>query len=113
MRNRIAHVSFFLLCTGPTSSLAAAEFRGLGDFPGGDNIRLATAVSANGKYVVGGSYSELGSEPFIWSKEHGIQRLDNILTVITPGVAHDVSAEGTVVVGLASFGNVMPFRWQD
>ncbi len=93
--------------------LSAAEFRGLGDLPGGLTHSLATAVTADGKYVVGGSYADTGSEPFIWDKEHGIQRLDNILTVITPGFATDVSGDGSVVVGQADFGNEMPFRWQD
>jgi uncharacterized membrane protein len=107
---RLAYFALPCLVSGP---LSAAEFRGLGDLPGGLTYSLATAVTADGNYVVGGSYSDTGSEPFIWDKQHGIQRLDNILTVITPGVANDVSGDGSVIVGQANFGNDMPFRWQD
>lgn len=101
------------LLMAPAAPLHAAEFRGLGDLPGGPSGSLAAAVSVDGRHVVGGSYSDVSSEPFIWDQEHGLRRLDNILTVITPGAANDVSANGAVVVGWAEFDNVMPFRWQD
>lgn len=96
-----------------TGIAGAAEFRGLGDFEGGYTNSRASALSADGKSVVGTAWSEIGGEPFIWDKQQGMQRLDNILTVITPGAAHDISADGSVVVGRADFGNVSAFRWQD
>lgn len=113
MKYTITRLATLVYFAWAANSLVAAEFRGLGDFPGGESISLAAGVSGNGGYVVGGSYSELGSEPFIWDKEHGIQRLDNILTVITLGAAYDVSGDGSVVVGLADFGHAVPFRWEN
>lgn len=90
-----------------------AAFRGLGDFEGGEITSSAAAISWDGQIVVGGAYSDVAREPFKWTPQGGMKRLENILTVITPGSAADISADGAVVVGRAEFGNVNSFRWQD
>ncbi len=114
MRRLFAYpVEITALLALTTGIVNAGEFRGLGDFPGGLIFSRASSLSSDGKFVVGTAWSDVGSEPFIWDQQHGMQRLDNILTVITPGSAHDVSADGTVVVGEAYFGNVSAFRWED
>ena len=57
-------------CTGfsvfgiSLSNVFGASFLGLGDLPGGEYRSDATAVSANGKVVVGQSDSAPGQEGF-------------------------------------------------
>lgn len=79
----------------------AADFKPLGDLPGGAPNRggEARAVSADGSVVVGGSQSAAGyPEAFRWTRETGIVGLGYL-----PGgfssIANGVSADGAVVVG--------------
>lgn len=61
----------------------------------------AMAVSADGSVVVGDG----GSRPFVWTEETGMIALETL------GVAHDVSGDGSVIVG--SNGNSQAFRWTE
>lgn len=99
-----------LACVDP---VRGASFRGLGYFSEDDASSHATAISWDGGVVVGESEAETAREPFVWTPEGGMKRLDNILTVITPGRAADVSADGSVIVGEAFFDQASSFRWQE
>ena len=92
---------------------------GLGDLPGGQIASFATAVSADGRVVVGESSSTASDccdEAFRWSLETGLTPLGDL-----PGgydhlqsSAQDASADGSVVVGMGSSAksiNGEPFRW--
>lgn len=95
----------------------AASFQGLGDLPGFEIVSEATAVSADGRVVVGNSFSGRRSiEAFRWEASTGMVGLG------TPGpsdrIAHSfaqaVSADGSVVVGEMSASNRsgnQAFRW--
>ena len=58
----------------------AAEFRGLGDLPGGAVDSLATALSADGRVVVGksnvGSVNRPDYRVYRWTADTGMQELD-------------------------------------
>lgn len=110
---RVASWAFIAGCCGVAQRLPAAELRGLGQFIETVPWSRASAISDDGQVVVGTAMSDNYTEPFRWTPKGGMQRLDNILTVITPGVGIDVSADGNVVVGRADFGNSSAFRWQD
>lgn len=105
-----APLCFSVLCI---DHARGASFRGLGDLEGGETFSIAAAISRDGQVVVGAANSDVAQEPFIWTPQGGMKRLDNILTVITPGTAADVSADGSVVVGRAFFSSSSSFRWQD
>jgi probable HAF family extracellular repeat protein len=113
----------WLMLTLPflATPVAAAEFMGLGDLSGGPFNSYATAVSADGKVVVGRSAIRdqiltlppipPGYQAFRWSPAGGMAGLGYL-----PGgdqsAAMGVSADGTVVVGASetSDGNE-GFRW--
>lgn len=73
----------------------------LGDLPGGGTYSRATAVSADGRVIVGFADSHVGSEPFRWAAQTGMVGLGR--TVWTPAnmvcVATAVSGDGSMVVG--------------
>lgn len=77
----------------------AASFTWLGDLPGGEVKSQATAISADGRVVVGHSSSASGVEAFRYA--------DGVMTGLgdLPGkspfesYAYDVSADGSVIVG--------------
>lgn len=98
---------------------ADAGLTGLGDLPGGQFASYALAVSADGRVIVGESSSTASDccdEAFRWSLETGLTPLGDL-----PGgfdhsqsSAQDVSADGSVVVGIGSSTasvNGEPFRW--
>ena len=62
------------------SNVFGASFLGLGDLPGGEYRSDATAVSANGKVVVGQSDSALGQEGFRWTRSDGMVGLGDLPT---------------------------------
>jgi hypothetical protein len=101
------------------SGLRAAEpsFTPLPDLPGGDVRTSVIALSANGEVAVGMSWSDLNpladphfAYPFRWTQKDGMVALTDL-----PGIAWDVSADGTVIVGRYSFAEpgvaATAFRW--
>lgn len=98
---------------------------GLGDLPGGDSYSVAAAVSQDGLIVVGGassaaSYSgsviSLGFEAFRWSQGTGMEPLGDLPGGGYYSIAHDVSADGSVVVGESTSAasgsfDMEAFRW--
>ena len=79
---------------------------GLGDLGGGDFSSRATATSADGSVIVGYGTSSSGFEAFVWDTANGMRRLADALE--DQGFdtgdwklskAHDVSDDGTVIVG--------------
>ena len=83
----------------------------LGDIPGGSVDSVATGVSANGDVVVGSGQDDSGQVAFIWDKQHGMRRLQDMLSQdygLNVGSqlyeARDVSADGRTIVGTAVVG---------
>jgi len=74
----------------------------LGFLPGGDQS-AAFATSVDGSIVVGSSTSSAGVQAFRWTQATGMVGLGGSLGGVGAGQAHGVSADGTVVVGLAQF----------
>jgi uncharacterized membrane protein len=99
-------------------SLAAEpSFTPLPDLPGGAVGTFVTALSANGEVAVGFSASDFHPAfqnaalyPFRWARDTGMVALSE-----WPGLANDVSADGSVVVGRYSLVNPprpeVAFRW--
>lgn len=93
----------------------------IGDLPGGNVSSVAYGVSSNGSVIVGSSSSTLSfsgnpfyHEPFRWTAANGIQGLGYLSNYPSSyGGAADVSADGSVVVGMSvdANGNERPFRW--
>ncbi len=52
---------------------------GLGDLPGGDYRSSASSVSGDGSYIGGSSYSDAGSEAFVWDEVHGMRSVQDVL----------------------------------
>lgn len=90
---------------------AATGMVDLGSLPGGDGSGTASAVTPDGRVVVGGSGSFAGEQAFRWTSTTGMVGLD------APGSgrttrASGVSANGEVVVGIsASPSRFEAFRW--
>jgi probable HAF family extracellular repeat protein len=119
MRNmRIAYVSFriphFVSCLALLASFfngdfgwayVAATFTPLGDLPGGSFASYANGVSADGKVVVGYSFTDTGYEAFRWTTETGMVSLGGPNTN-----AASVSADGSVIVGFHKNG-AEAMRW--
>jgi probable HAF family extracellular repeat protein len=118
-----------LIVVGESSSTLGTEaFRwdlttgivGLGDLAGGQFNSQARAASYDGSVIVGGSASTLGSlEAFRWTSSGGMVGLGSLTGSTVPGttfasVAHDVSANGSVLVGWSRSTNTTfleAFRW--
>lgn len=88
---------------------------GLGDLPGGYFLSSARAVSRNGSVIVGvgapdfgpGDFSPSpGLEAFLWTEEAGMVGLGDLSEAQPGSRAHDVSADGAVVVGIVSTSGV-------
>jgi uncharacterized membrane protein len=86
---------------------SATEIVTLGFLPGFENESGAYAISADGSTIVGYSRGDEGSQVFRWTSEAGMVGLD-LLPGATSGVAFDVSADGTTIVGATDLG---PFVW--
>jgi probable HAF family extracellular repeat protein len=82
-----------------SQSFAQAEFRGLGDLPGGAAFSRPWAISSDGTTVVGISRSSNGDEAFRWKATTGIVGLGDFAGGGFSSLATDVSADGSVVVG--------------
>lgn len=87
---------FILELCQPTN---AANFRGIGDLPGGTYGSQSLGVSDDGSTVVGSSIASLGQEAFIWDEEGGIRSLGEIPGGKHKGGAFDASADGSIVIG--------------
>lgn len=80
---------------------------GLGDLPGGPEGSWAKDVSSDGSVIVGCSKTDVGWESFIWDKSNGMQNLKQVLendygldlNGWTLMWAHEISADGNVIVG--------------
>ena len=92
---------------------AQAMFSGLGDLPGGAFDSAANAVSADGRVVVGSSFSASGPEAFRW--EDGVMTgLGDLPGSVFSSVATAVSADGRVIVGHGqSASGLEAFRWEN
>jgi probable HAF family extracellular repeat protein len=70
----------------------------------------ATAVSLEGRVVVGKSRTPEGDRAFRWTRQQGMASLGT-LPGHTQSTAHGVSGDGTIVVGESSLDLEMAFRW--
>ncbi len=91
----------------------AQSFRSLGDLPGGAYQSWANAISADGRVIVGTSWSGSGNiEGFRW--ENGVMiplgDLDGGAVTSSPT---GVSADGSIIVGTAQGDPTRAFRWQN
>jgi probable HAF family extracellular repeat protein len=88
---------------------------GLGDLPGGALVSLASAISADGSVIVGGSQSNLCSEAFRW--EDGVMAGLGVLPGDDASGAAAVSGDGSVIVGssVSRFSPSLPqiFIWNE
>lgn len=88
--------------------------RGLGRLPGGAQS-WAFAVSADGATIVGASTTSVQDEQQAvrWTTEGGIESLGKLSDGDSMSIAHDVSENGAVIVGVAT-GEKGPqaFRWK-
>lgn len=88
--------------------------RGLGRLPGGEQS-WAFAVSADGVTIVGASTTSVQDEQQAvrWTTEGGIESLGKLSDGDSMSIAHDVSENGAVIVGVAT-GEKGPqaFRWK-
>ena len=112
LRTAFSVVSFMLFAAGVAPSVPAASFRGLGDLPGGNFFSVATAVSADGRVIVGNAKSINGTEAFRWTAATGMVGLGDLSGGTFSSFANAVSADGSVVVGdsISSNGR-QAFRW--
>ncbi|TWU22591.1 PEP-CTERM sorting domain-containing protein [Bythopirellula polymerisocia] len=86
---------------------------GLGELPGGLTNSSALGVSADGQVVVGDSDSTLGLQAFRWTEATNMVGL-GFLTGGSFSSATDTTADGSIVVGIASMGaDSDPFIWDD
>ena len=102
MKNKailVGAVVVILLSSVSTSS--AGSFQGLGDLPGNDFYSSPSAISADGKVIVGVSHSANGTEAFRW--ENGaITPLGDLPGGDFSSIANDVSYDGTRIVGYSN-----------
>lgn len=92
---------------------ASTGLVGLGELPGGDVTSSAIAVSADGTFVVGNSFSDLGPEVFRWDGVMGMLGLGSSSPDGVFASARGISADGSIIIGQGitpSFGN-QAFRW--
>jgi probable HAF family extracellular repeat protein len=96
----------------------AGGFLGLGDLPGGVVDSYVTHVSSDGSTAIGMTSTDRGYEPFRWNAATGMQSVIDLLTsggadlqgydltTTTAGAIriNDLSADGSVLVGLSNNG---------
>lgn len=89
-----------------------ATFGGVGDLPGGQFMSYASAVSGDGKVIVGVSQSANGNEAFRRTVGGGIIGLGDLPAGIFSSSANGVSFDGSVIVGSSSSAlGPQAFRW--
>ena len=113
---KLLSVSALLVCCAIPAA-GDAYFTGLGKLGGDDSYSSrAYGISADGTTIVGTSYTPDGYEPFRWTLETGMVGLGGAgfysASWDTPS-AHDVSADGSVIIGVAELvaGEHNAFRW--
>ena len=90
----------------------------VGQLPGGNTSQLV-AVSSNGSVAVGNGYDNTEHQAAVlWTPSLGLQRIDTLLAAAGVSAvknwglsqATGISADGTVIVGIGTFGNA-PNGW--
>ena len=84
---------------------------GLGDLPGDAFVREATAASNAGEVLVGAGLGSWDQYHAVYATAAGVVDLEGPGEVHTRSIAWDVSADGTVIVGLRDTGPNRAFRW--
>ncbi len=98
----------------PVAALAAS-LTPLGDLPGGEFQSTATALSADGKVIVGWSTSTNGQEAFRWTAAGGMAGLGDLPGGAFSSAAYGVSADGKTVVGSGNGPDLLNtgIRWTE
>ena len=90
-------------------------FRGLRSLPGDVQPLAATAISADGRVVVGYGNSPRGVEAFRWQVGGSTEPLGDLGGGVFRSEANAVSADGSVIVGVANYEPTTSageaFRW--
>ena len=104
-----ALLALLVQSTGQPVAAQEASFMGLGDLPGGDFYSVAFGVSDDGTTVVGWSRGpdpgipfRTSYEAFRWTEAEGMVGLGDLDTTFVFSRANDVSADGSVIVGIGS-----------
>jgi probable HAF family extracellular repeat protein len=105
--SQVTCIPEIVVCIGGTSTSGYQAFRwtasegmvGLGYLAGGSSYSAAQAVSADGRVIVGWSYSGFGREAFRWTASEGMVGLGDLPGGIFYSLAFGVSADGSVIVG--------------
>lgn len=107
--------TFLVVTCLDTAARAQATFEGLGLIPfgpPGPRDSHATAVSADGRVVVGSANSVGGGWSFRWTRETGMVRITE--SEFGNSIARAVSADGSVVVGTGlSNTGWAAYRWTE
>jgi probable HAF family extracellular repeat protein len=90
---------------------------GLGDLPGGYFQSWASAVSADGNFIVGTGQTDVASQAFRWHTDTGMVAID-LPAGFYGSSASDISSDGRVVVGdlfsvTSSGSRDEPFLWTE
>jgi uncharacterized membrane protein len=125
MRWLITLTLFLAITAGAIAQGEEASFQGLGFLPGFEDGSEASAVSADGSTLVGSTFRDFSFPPIIperreafrWTAADGMVSLGDLPYEVFEliEVGFDVSADGSVVVGLRSGGEWggTAFRWTD
>lgn len=74
----------------------------------------ATAVSSDGKVIVGTSFASEGPQAFRWTDSAGMIPLNPLPHDVITTEARDVSADGVFIVGVAEMADLnLGFRWSE
>jgi len=85
---------------------------GLGALSGSEGpASVPWGISADGTVVVGWAFSENGREAFRWTESEGMVGMGDLPGFFFDSWATDVSADGSVIVGLADGAGPTSFRW--
>ena len=98
----------------PTPGETALLIPVLPDAPVRDAVNVASAVSADGRVVVGTSASASGDQAFRWTVDGELRALGMLPGYAASSWAYAVSADGSVVVGESleqSGGPARAFIW--
>jgi uncharacterized membrane protein len=80
---------------------------GQGNLLGGGDYSQFNAISGDGSIAVGSSRSSFGREVIRWTPEGGMVGLGII------GGAHDISTDGSTIVGAEGSSSLIAFAWRD
>lgn len=101
--------------SGSVALGAEGYFKGLGDLPGDMFYSSATAVSDDGKVVVGQSAAAEGWIAFRWTESEGMHSLGDLPGGQGSSVAFDVSPDGKAVTGWTKINSTdrEAFVWRE